>query len=400
MIKLRMTENQPIIFAIVVAAGRGERAGGDLPKQYRQLGTKTMLRRSIESFHYHPSVSETIAVIHPDHEALFAEATASLSIADPVHGGDARQDSVRLGLEAVAARGGADYVLIHDAARPFVPGAVVDRVLDALFQGAKAALPVLPVVDTLKRSDDGTRVDETVARAGLWRAQTPQGFDFGQILGLHRDWDGTAATDDAALAEEAGVDVITVVGDERAFKVTTPEDFARAHRYLATGYETRVGSGFDVHRFADGDSLMLCGIEIMHEHGLEGHSDADVGLHALTDALLGAIGDGDIGSHFPPSELRWRGAPSAIFLQHAASLLRNRGGEISNLDVTVICQAPKIGPHRDAMRARIAEILSIERDRVSVKATTTERLGFTGRGEGIAAQASVLVRLPNEMGDE
>ena len=315
----------------------------------------------------------------------------------PAAGGPSRQDSARLGLESLAALA-PGAVLIHDGARPFVGAAVIDRVLDAL--GASAgAIAALPVTDTLKRGADGL-ITGTVERAGLWRAQTPQGFRFAEILAAHQKSAGRELTDDAAVAERAGLPVALVEGAPENIKITTQDDLARAECWLAgeqAGAETRVGQGFDVHRFGPGDQVMLCGIAVPHDAGLMGHSDADVGLHALTDAILGALGAGDIGQHFPPSEARWRDAESGVFLRHAGDLVTGAGGRIRHLDVTLICERPRIGPHRAAMVTRIAELLGIDAGRVSVKATTTEGLGFTGRGEGIAAQANATISLPGSL---
>ncbi|MCU0894477.1 MAG: bifunctional 2-C-methyl-D-erythritol 4-phosphate cytidylyltransferase/2-C-methyl-D-erythritol 2,4-cyclodiphosphate synthase [Rhodospirillales bacterium] len=381
--------------ALIVAGGRGVRAGGGMAKQYRQVGGMAVLRRAVLAFLGHPRVGCVRVVIHPDDGDLYREAVDRLELLAPVFGGATRQDSARLGLESLGEHAPAQ-VLIHDAARPFVAPEVVSRVLDALaaFPGA---IPALPVVDTLKRSGVGAPgrplVAATVERAGLWRAQTPQGFHFRPILEAHRRLAGEALTDDAAVAERAGLAVALVEGDEDNVKLTTAEDFRRAERQAGT-CETRVGTGFDVHRFAPGSAVMLCGVAVPHDRGLEGHSDADVGLHALTDALLGAIGAGDIGSHFPPGELEWRGAASHLFVRHAMELLRGQGGAVVNADITLICERPKVGPHRAAMVAAVAAMLGIDAHRVSVKATTTEGLGFTGRREGVAAQAAVSVRLP------
>lgn len=381
--------------ALIVAGGRGIRAGGGTAKQYRTLAGVPVLRRCVQAFLAHARVGAVRVVIHPDDEDLYRDAVRGLDLLPPVAGGAARQDSARLGLESLD---GVDprFVLIHDAARPFVTGPVLSRVLDAL-EGAPAAIPALAVVDTLKRAEPGAQapalVAGTVERAGLWRAQTPQGFRFRPILDAHRRFAGQALTDDAAVAEAAGLAVALVEGDEDNVKLTTPEDFHRAERLLAAT-ETRVATGFDVHRFGPGDAVMLCGIAVPHDHGLEGHSDADVGLHALTDALLGAIGAGDIGCHFPPTDPRWRGAASHLFVRHAAGLVQSAGGVIVNADVTLICERPKVGPHRQGMVEAVAGMLGVETRRVSVKATTTEGLGFTGRKEGIAAQAVVAVRLP------
>jgi len=375
------------VAALVVAAGRGTRLGGELPKQYQMLASASLLGHSLSLCAAHPRVDDVRAVIHPDDIARYGEAASGLALHAPVAGGATRQESVRLGLEALSADP-PDLVLIHDAARPLTPPCLLDRVIDALALH-DGAVPALALADTLKRGQDG-RVIATVPRDGLFRVQTPQGFRFPMILDAHRRLAGAELTDDAAVAEAAGLTVALVPGDEEAFKVTTSDDLARARRSLA---ETRVGTGFDVHRFGPGDHVWLCGLRLPHERGLLGHSDADVGLHALTDALLGAIGAGDIGQHFPPSDPRWRGAESSRFLAHAAGLVRARGGRILHVDVTLICERPKIGPHREAMRARVAEILGLAADRVSIKATTTEQLGFTGRGEGIAAQAVATVSL-------
>jgi len=377
--------------ALVVAAGRGSRMGGGVPKQYRNLGGQPLLRHTLKCFADHPRIAGVRAVIHADDMADYDRAAAGLALETPVPGGATRQESVLRGLESLrelAPR----QVLIHDGARPFVDGATIDRVLDALAE-APGAIAALPVTDTLKRGDDG-RIAATLDRHGLWRAQTPQGFHYAEILAAHRTFAGSELTDDAAVAERAGLTVRLVAGSPDNVKITTGEDLARAEQRLAkAGGETRVGQGVDVHRFGPGNHVMLCGIRIAHDRGLEGHSDADVGLHALTDALLGALGAGDIGTHFPPSDPQWRGVDSAVFLQHAAGLLAARGGRIVNLDLTLICEAPKIGPHRTAMVARIAAILEIDAVRVAVKATTTEGLGFIGRGEGIAAQAVATLRL-------
>jgi 2-C-methyl-D-erythritol 4-phosphate cytidylyltransferase/2-C-methyl-D-erythritol 2,4-cyclodiphosphate synthase len=394
-------------YALIAAAGRGTRFGGALPKQYLPLGGTSVLRHAVAAFATHPGIAGVQVVIRDEDRGIFDEAVSGLAVLPPVPGGAERQDSVRLGLEALAPHDPA-RVLIHDAARPFPSPALIDRVLDAL-DSAPAAIPALPLGDTLKRVVEG-QVRDTIDRAQLWRAQTPQGFHFTAILAAHRaaaakGRRGRVLTDDAAVAEAAGMAPIVVLGSEDNLKVTTAQDLAAAERLLAarTG-DIRVGQGFDVHPFgpptlpspASGASsqIMVCGIAIPHESSLVGHSDADVGLHALTDALLGAIGAGDIGMHFPPAEPRWRGAASDQFLAHAATLVRDKGGQIAAIDVTIICERPKIAPHRVAMIERVAAILAISPARVSVKATTTERLGFTGRGEGIAAQAVATVRLP------
>lgn len=378
------------VAAIIVAAGRGVRAGGEVPKQYRLIAGKPVLRRTVETFAAHPAVDRVLVVYNPADQALYDDAIAGLELLPPVAGGASRQDSVRNGLKALARPEAPDTVLIHDAARAFVSSEVIQNVIDAAANGG--AIPALPVVDTLKRADDGSTITETVSRSGLWRAQTPQGFHFTAILAAHEATAGEELTDDAAVAERAGIAVTVVAGAEENIKLTTQDDFDRAERALA-GSETRTGMGYDVHRFGPGDQVMLCGVAIPHSHGLVGHSDADAGLHALTDALLGAIGAGDIGDHFPPSDPRWAGAPSDVFLKHAAELVAAHGGCIANLDLTLICERPKIGPHRETMRARVSEIVGIDIERISIKATTTERLGFTGREEGIAAQAIATIAM-------
>lgn len=377
--------------ALVVAAGRGTRMSGDVPKQYRQLAGRSVLRRTLDCLVSHPGIARVYTVIHPDDADEFSAASSGLPVEAPVHGGATRQDSVRNGLEHLARGDVPDLVLIHDGARPFLSAALIDDVIAALAQSA-AAIPVLDVHDTLKRTN-GDHVQETVERQGLVRAQTPQGFRFSEILHAHRELARGNLTDDAAVAEQMGLGVATVPGREENIKITRDEDLHRAADWLQGTQETRVGSGFDVHRFDTGDSVRLGGIDIPHDRSLAGHSDADVALHALTDALLGALGDGDIGSHFPPSDPAWQGADSARFLRHAHELLTGRGGRIVHADLTIICESPKIGPHRADMQERIAGILDVDPGRVSVKATTTEGLGFTGRGEGIAAQATVTVKV-------
>lgn len=380
-------------YAIIVAAGRGHRAGGGRPKQYRALAGRPLLRYSAATFAGHDMIDGVRVVIHPDDRAFFDEATDGLAVMEWAAGGPERQDSVRLGLESLQPLS-PDRVLIHDAARPFVSAGLITRAIRTL-NDADGALAALPVVDTLKREARGT-VAGTVDRSHLWRAQTPQGFRFEQILAAHRDCAGEALTDDAAVAEKAGMEVRLVPGDEDNFKVTTAEDFARAEALLAGRMVPRVGYGYDVHRFGPGDHVWLCGVKVAHEQGLVGHSDADAGLHALTDAVLGALADGDIGTHFPPSDPQWKDTASDAFLRHAASRVAARGGRIVNLDATLICEAPRIGPHRDAMVTRVADIAGLPESRVSIKATTTERLGFTGRGEGIACQAVATLLLPME----
>lgn len=380
------------VYALIVAAGRGRRFGGDLPKQYLPLGGASVLYHAVAAFARHPRVGGVLVAIRPEDRALFDRATEGLPVLPPVPGGATRQDSVRLGLQALAAHQ-PQHVLIHDGARPFADAALIDRVVRALDQGP-AATPCLPLRDTIKRAEDGM-IRATVDRSALWRAQTPQGFHFAAILAAHHAAAGRELTDDSAIAEAAGMTPLLVAGSEDNLKVTTVDDLAAAERLIAARHgDIRVGQGVDAHAFGPGDRVMICGVEIPHSAGLVGHSDADVGLHAVTDALLGAIAAGDIGMHFPPSDPRWRGAASDQFLRHAADLVQARGGAIAAVDVTIICERPKIGPHRAAMVERVAAILAIAPDRVGIKATTTDRLGFTGRGEGIAAQAVATVRLP------
>ncbi|MBM3565605.1 MAG: bifunctional 2-C-methyl-D-erythritol 4-phosphate cytidylyltransferase/2-C-methyl-D-erythritol 2,4-cyclodiphosphate synthase [Alphaproteobacteria bacterium] len=378
--------------ALVVGAGQGVRFGGDVPKQYLPLLGQAVMRRSLMAFLGHPRVDAVRPVINPAHRELFEESCAGLDTLSFIPGGATRQESVRLGLESLVELK-PKTVLIHDAARPLVDTDLISRVLDAL-EKTPGAIPALAVTDTLKRAGEAGRIEETVPRAGLWRAQTPQGFRFEDILAAHRHLAKSEATDDAQLAEMAGLAVAVVEGSEDNMKLTTSDDWLRAEQKLFGGLEPRTGSGFDVHRFGPGDHVTLCGVKIPHEAGLEGHSDADVAMHALTDAILGALGEGDIGHHFPPTEAKWRGAPSDIFLKHAGDLAAARGGRIVHADVTIICERPKVGPHRMAMVDRLAAILGLDRGRISVKATTTEGLGFTGRREGIAAQAVATVLLP------
>jgi 2-C-methyl-D-erythritol 4-phosphate cytidylyltransferase / 2-C-methyl-D-erythritol 2,4-cyclodiphosphate synthase len=376
--------------ALVLAAGKGTRLPGAVPKQYRDLGGEPVLRRTLRAFAGHARIDAVRVVYDPADADLYAAAARGLPLLDPVAGGRERQDSVRRGLESLEALK-PKRVLIHDGARPFASVDLIDRMIAAL-DDSQAAIAAIPVTDTLWREADKA-ADTLVPRDKLWRAQTPQAFRYADILAAHRAAEGSALTDDAAVARHAGMKVSLVMASDANFKITTEEDLARASREFLRG-DIRNGTGFDVHKFGPGDGVWLCGVKVPHDAGLDGHSDADVGLHALTDALLGAICEADIGAHFPPSDPQWRGAASDRFLTHAAKLVRARGGEIRHVDVTLICERPKVGPHRDAMRARIAEILAIEISRVSVKATTTEGLGFTGRREGIAAQAAATVALP------
>jgi 2-C-methyl-D-erythritol 4-phosphate cytidylyltransferase/2-C-methyl-D-erythritol 2,4-cyclodiphosphate synthase len=386
------------VAAIIVAAGRGTRAGNGLPKQYRVVGGQPVVRRTLRAFATHGSLSTVQPVIHRDDRALYDAAAAGLSLLPPVDGGASRQQSVLAGLEALAPHAPA-YVLVHDAARPFVSAGLIERAIEHARQHG-AAVPALPVADTVKAVDASGRVTGTLDRATLRVAQTPQSFRFDALIAAHRKAAAKGRTDfsdDAALAEWAGVDVHVFDGEAGNFKMTTADDFARAEAMASLGSslgDVRTGNGFDVHAFGDGDHVVIGGVRIPHERALTGHSDADVGLHALTDAILGALADGDIGSHFPPSDPQWLGAASDQFLSYAAARVAARGGVIAHLDLTIVCEQPKIGPHREAMRARIAQIAGIAVDRVAVKGTTSERLGFTGRGEGIAAYATATVRLP------
>lgn len=384
-----MTSDTPRTVALIVAAGQGRRAGGENPKQFRTVAGKPVIVHAVERLM--AMVDAIHLVTGADQEAEARRLLKAWDLASVTIGADSRRGSVRAGLEAIAQGGGAEIVLIHDAARPFLAPEVVKRLLAAL-DGAAGAIPVLPVADTLVRSGDGAMGDN-VDRTDLHRVQTPQAFRFDEILAAHRAWnDAEEATDDAQILRRSGHDVMLVQGDERLAKLTFPEDFARAEAMLPR--VTRVGMGYDVHRLAPEEQLWLGGILVPHDRGLAGHSDADVALHAIVDAMLGALADGDIGSHFPPSDPQWRGASSDKFLAYARDRVVLRGGLIEHVDLTIICEAPKIGPHRDAMRQRIADILSLPIDRVSVKATTTERLGFAGRREGIAAQAVATLSLP------
>lgn len=379
------------VAALIVAAGRGSRAGPGAPKQYRLLAGVPVLRRTLAAFAEHAEISSILTVIHPDDEAAYREASAGiLKLLPAAHGGATRQASVLAGLEALAAQDSPNLVLIHDGARPFVSARLISDCIAAL-GGHEGALAALAVTDTVRRGQGGM-AGETIPRDGLWRAQTPQAFRFNAILAAHRQAAGADYTDDVAVAAAAGMEVALVDGDEDNFKITNAVDIDRAERMLMQGGETRTGMGYDVHRFGPGDHVWLCGVQIPHDAGLVGHSDADAGLHALTDAILGALGAGDIGQHFPPSDPQWKGAASDIFLAHAARLASKAGAVISNIDVTLILEAPKISPHTEKMRDRVSDILGIAKERVSVKATTTEKLGFTGRREGVAAQAIATLR--------
>ena len=380
--------------ALIVAAGVGSRFGGSLPKQYHELAGQSILRRSVLAFLEHPHISDVQVVINPDHRSMYDEAVGDLGLPEPVPGGASRQESVLLGLEALAqGKKKPDLVMIHDAARPLIDAATITAVRRAL-DTAKGAIAAKPLVDTLKRGDD-TEIVTTIDRANLWQAHTPQAFHFQDILVAHRAVAGAQMTDDAAVAEKANIKVTLVASNPDNMKITNPDDLDRAARLLGQNYgDIRTGMGFDVHKLIPGTEIILCGVAIPHNFKAEGHSDADVGLHALVDAILGAMGAGDIGTHFPPSDPQWKGKDSAHFVRHVVGMVSERGGIISNADVTLMCEAPRVGPHRDAMVKRMAELLEIDPSRVSVKATTTETLGFTGRGEGIAAQAIATLRFP------
>jgi 2-C-methyl-D-erythritol 4-phosphate cytidylyltransferase / 2-C-methyl-D-erythritol 2,4-cyclodiphosphate synthase len=375
------------IAAVLVAAGSGSRFGADSPKQFATLAGRPVIRHAAETLAAHASLLQPVC-----HSPRIGAALKGIAHLPPVAGGATRQDSVRSGLEALAPHA-PDIVLVHDAARPFIPPGTIPALLAAL-RDSPGAIPAVPVADTLKRAPQG-RIIETVPREGLFRAQTPQAFRFDILLSAHRAHRATPATDDAALLEAAGEAVAVVPGSDDNIKLTYAEDLMRLERVFLARLLPRVGTGFDVHALAPDRPLTLCGILIPHDKGLIGHSDADVGIHALCDAIYGALAEGDIGRHFPPAEAAWKDADSTRFLAHAAGRITARGGMLANADITLICERPKIAPHAEAMRRRLAEILGIDITRLSVKATTTERLGFTGRGEGIAAQAVATVLLPS-----
>jgi 2-C-methyl-D-erythritol 4-phosphate cytidylyltransferase/2-C-methyl-D-erythritol 2,4-cyclodiphosphate synthase len=386
-----MDNKKPNIAVLIVAAGSGERFGAGIPKQYQPLLGRPILNWSIDIFSQHADIQSVYVAIHPDHAERFAAVAPAITA---LHGGGTRQQSVLKGLEEIAKRDKPDYILIHDAARPGLSSELITDICNAL-KNNDAVIPGLPVTDTVKRmSGDSVK---TESRDNLYAIQTPQAFKFDTILALHRLHADKSLTDDAALCEIAGPPVKIIAGEKGNFKVTHAEDLALMEQSIAARCgDIRTGTGYDVHKLVEqsGRKLMICGIELQHTHVLEGHSDADVGLHAITDALLATICDGDIGMHFKPTDARWKNADSAKFLRHAADMIAAQGGIISHVDVTIICEAPKIGPHRDVMRAKIGEILALPLNRVSVKATTTEGLGFTGRREGIAAEAVATVRLP------
>jgi 2-C-methyl-D-erythritol 4-phosphate cytidylyltransferase/2-C-methyl-D-erythritol 2,4-cyclodiphosphate synthase len=381
---------------VIVAGGSGLRAGGERPKQYQMTAGAPVIRRTLDAFVRHPGVALTQVVIGEGHDSLYAEAVAGLDLAAPVYGGPTRQASVRNGLNALP--GTVDKVLIHDAARPFVPHGLISHVI-AYLDRHPGVIPGLPVVDTLKRTEANI-VLGTADRTGLWAAQTPQGFRFPLIREAHTlaaNETGVEFTDDASVAEWAGIEVAVIAGSPGNRKITTADDLREADermREMTATMDPRIGQGFDVHAFEPGDGVILCGVFIPHPHRLSGHSDADAALHALTDAILGAIGEGDIGVHFPPSDARWKGADSTVFLAHALGLLQRRGGVVGNADLTIVAEAPKIAPHVPAMKQKLAGLLGVSPDRVAIKATTSEKMGFTGRREGLCAFATCLVKLP------
>ena len=375
------------VTALIVAAGKGERLGGDIPKQYQVIAGKPVLRWAVEAMSVHPSIDQVRVVVGAGQAALAEASLAGLQVGHFVEGGAERSDSVLNGLRAI----GEGTVLVHDAARPFCPPDVVDRLLAAL-DGHDGAVPVLSVADTLAKGSGGV-LDAPVDRKSLLRVQTPQAFHVEDLIYAYDEAGRTSATDEFTVMLEAGLKVATVEGDPMLEKLTTPADWSRAEALLSSRLVSRTGFGFDVHAFEGDGPIMLGGIAVPHSRGLSGHSDADVALHSITDALLGAASLGDIGEHFPPSDPQWKGAASELFLKHAADLIRNLGGIIDHVDVTIIAEEPKVGPHRTAIKAKIADILSLKPEQVSVKATTTETLGFTGRREGMAAQAVASIRL-------
>ncbi|MDG1708155.1 MAG: bifunctional 2-C-methyl-D-erythritol 4-phosphate cytidylyltransferase/2-C-methyl-D-erythritol 2,4-cyclodiphosphate synthase [Emcibacteraceae bacterium] len=378
--------------AIIVAAGRGHRLGGEIPKQYLDIGGTPVLRRTIDIFKDNPLIDYIQVIIHPDDHELYENAIGDLELPTPIHGGDTRQQSVLNGLEAISDIS-PEYVYIHDAARPFLNQNILNDLIE-IVEVSGAVIPALKVTDTIKYM--GTdKIDSTLDRNYLYRAQTPQAFRYKAIFMAHRRFENDDMTDDSAIAEKRGLQVRIIAGSENNFKITTSEDLTKAEMMVGKTYtDVRTGYGVDVHAFEEGDHVMLGGIKIPHGKSLKGHSDADVALHAITDAVLGAMALGDIGDHFPPSDDKWKDASSDLFLKHAASLVEDAEGVIAHVDLTIICEAPKIAPHREKIRDRISEIIDLDIARISVKATTTEKLGFTGKGEGIMAQAVVTIRLP------
>ena len=378
--------------AIIVAAGRGHRLGGEIPKQYLDVGGMPILRRTVNVFQENPAIDLIQVIIHPDDRELYDAAVSDMGLPEPVAGGDTRQKSVLNGLESISEHR-PEYVFIHDAARPFLDQQLLNNLIDEV-KNYGAVIPALSVTDTIKYMTADT-IDSTLDRNYLYRAQTPQAFRYKAIFMAHRRFENNDLTDDSAIAEKGGLKVRVVAGSEENFKITTKDDLEKAELMTGNNYtDVRIGYGMDVHAFEKGDHVILGGVKIPHDKSLKGHSDADVALHAITDAVLGAIAAGDIGEHFPPSVAKWKGASSDIFLKHAAKLVDDKDGVIASIDLTIVCEAPKIGPHRDLIRDKISEIIDLDINRISVKATTTEKLGFTGKGEGIMAQAVATVRLP------
>ena len=387
------------VAAVIVAGGSGLRAGGEIPKQYQLIGGKPVIWWTLKAFAQHPDIAHVQVVVGDGHQEEFARATQGIGLPPPVIGGATRQESCRIGVEACAALS-PTKILIHDAARPFVSAKLISDVLTRL-EHHDAVIPGLRIAETLKLAPEGT-ISKTIDRSNMWSAQTPQGFRFAKILEAHRkaEREQTAGlTDDASVAEMAGMTVQMIMGTSENVKLTTAKDIAEADAALlrqhGTVFETRMGQGIDFHVFTTGKSLFLCGVEISHTHKLKGHSDADVALHALTDAILGAIGEGDIGTHFPPTEARWKNAASRIFVEKALSLLAERGGRLINVDITILAEAPKISPHLGAMKASLSSLLKITADRIAIKATTTEKMGALGRKEGMAAMAIAGVTMPS-----
>lgn len=385
-----LSQAMTTIAALIIAAGRGTRFGSVLPKQYAMLAGKPVIRHAVDAFKANSQIDCVLAVIHPDDHLEYATATVGAEILPPVHGGATRQESVKRGLEALAELK-PDFVLVHDGARPIVSNEIIERVIGALLNSADGVLPVLPIAETLKRIDETGHVTNTIDRTNVTRAQTPQGFNFQKLFDAHQKYQGQSLTDDAAVLEQAGLRIATVTGDPENIKITEQHDLYATAQYLM---ETRIGSGFDVHRFGEGDGVTLGGVLIPMDKSLLGHSDADVVLHAATDAILGALSDGDIGVHFPPTNIAYKDASSDRFLAFAIDRLEQRGGSLVHLDITVICEIPKLSPHRDKLQKSIAAIARVPVTRVSIKATTTEGLGFTGRKEGIACQATATLKVP------
>ncbi|WND02326.1 bifunctional 2-C-methyl-D-erythritol 4-phosphate cytidylyltransferase/2-C-methyl-D-erythritol 2,4-cyclodiphosphate synthase [Temperatibacter marinus] len=375
---------------IVVAAGKGARAGGRIPKQYQTIAGKTILRHTLDALIRSYPFTEIVCVINPEDNHLYEKSVEGLSLSPAVKGGNTRQESSFNGLKALTAK--CDLVMIHDAARPFVSDNLIKELIDSK---ASATIPGISVTDTVKRADPQMNIIETVNREGLYSVQTPQAFDYHMLLKAHQSLTTASFTDDSMIMETIGEGVTIIEGDEANFKVTHPEDFKKAEMTIMNRLaDIRTGHGYDVHRFEEGSSVILCGVEIPHTHRLKGHSDADVALHALTDAIFSSIAAGDIGCHFPPTDPQWQGAASSIFLEKACEMVKDKGGIISNIVVTLICERPKISLHQEAMRMKLSEITGLCKERISVQATTTEKLGFTGRNEGIAAEALATVRLP------